>query len=170
MALAACGDSRSWRSICSPSREPEFDYRLPPRQDAASYTEADKDNARSWMYNARDTYVSCWEQAAVEVISLAGTDTQAKSQAANSCRQELSNYRRDAELAHLIDRRMNSADAASAVQADAARADAERDVAELSQSVESRIEAFRLCHANRNQWGTKYSCFGIFPSSWCGAV
>lgn len=122
------------------------------------------------MYYTRDTYISCWDQVATEVISLAGTDDQAKSQAANNCRQELSNYKRDSELFHFIDRRMNSAEVASEVQADAARADAERDVAELSQSVELRIEAFRLCHANRNRWGTKYSCFGIFPSSWCGAV
>lgn len=164
---------RSWRSICSPSCVSDYFYdHIPPYppQYATNYTEADKTNAQTWMYHTRESYVSCYEQAAVEVISLGGTDIQAKSQADNSCRQELSNYRRDIELVHLIDRRMNSAEAASAVQADAARADAERDVAELSQSVELRIEAFRLCHANRNQWGTKYSCFGIFPSSWCGAV
>ena len=172
LALSACGEFRSWNSICQPSSDPSpIQYRPSPgRYAVASYTAEDKDNADWWADHQRDRYIYCWDRVSAEVISMSGTDAQAKAQAANTCKQELANYRRDSELFHFIARRLENPDTPTEVQSGAARQDAEREVADLKQSVELRIDTFRLCHANRDQWRTKYSCFGVFPSSWCGAV
>lgn len=145
LGLAACGESQSPYSICTPEPEASTFYlRRQEDDDPEKATGADRTRAEAMMTYRRAAYAHCWERVANEVISMGGTDDAAKAQAADNCKGALSLYRGASYRYHSIDRELYIGG-----DSDDAWEDVDRDVAEFSMSLDLRLEAFKLCHANR---------------------
>lgn len=145
LALAACGESQSPYSICT--LEPEastFYLRAQRDDDPKKTTEADITRAEAKMTYDRADYAHCWERVANEVISMGGTDDAAKAQAADNCKGALSGYRGASYRYHRVYRELHGIGGDDWEEAEA-------DVAEFSKSLDLRLEAFKLCHANRTK-------------------
>jgi hypothetical protein len=147
LALAACGEAPSSRSICDVAPEAsEFHLRHQADDDPKETTYSDRSRAEGPLTYFRDNYEHCWERVANEVISMGGADTAAKAQADDYCKRALPAFRDASAYYHRIERELHlGSDGGSAED------DADRDVAEVVKSLDLRLETFKLCRAHRAQ-------------------